>query len=290
MMTGFLNIYKPLGVSSAGILNTIKRTMGVKKIGHGGTLDPMAEGVLPVAIGRATRLLRFLPSDKRYRTTVLLGKRSDTDDLEGSVIGEGCSGIDESALQGALASQRGVISQMVPAYSAVHLNGKRLYKMARQGEAPLDLPVKEINIYSLELLASRPITYEGSSCWELSLDIHCSAGTYIRSIARDIGEALGCGGCMSSLQRTWASGMDSVEATSVDTLREQGVEAALIDPREVVDMELIEIDEKQWYELRTGRAVSVEHNATLLGCLYEEKLRAVIAPSGTQWRSEVVIA
>lgn len=263
-------------------------------MGHGGTLDPMAEGVLPVAIGRATRLLRFLPSDKRYRTTVLLGKCSDTDDLEGSLEGAGAGEPDAKLLQDILASQRGAIDQMVPAYSAVHVKGKRLYKMARQGEAPLDLPVKRVVIHSLELTDSRAIEHEGVACWQLSLDIHCSAGTYIRSIARDVGAALGCGGCMSSLQRSWASGLDAATAVGIERLCDEGVEPFLVDPKEVVDLPLMELSEEQWTLLKTGRQIGLQGyergEDALLGCLFDQKLCAVIKPADGCWRSEVVIA
>ena len=289
-LSGFLNLYKPLGVSSAGILNTLKREMGIKKIGHGGTLDPMAEGVLPVAIGSATRLLRFLPSDKKYSTTVLLGMSSDTDDLEGEVQGDGAGQPDAQCLQVALEAQRGALDQMVPVYSAVHVKGRRLYKMAREGKAPLELPIKQVTVHSLELTESKALIHQGVECWELHLDIHCSAGTYIRSIARDIGTALGCGGCMSSLRRTWASGLDCCNAISVETLQEKGVEHGLVDPKEVVNLDLIELDEQQWYLLITGRPIDIESDAPgFLGCLVEGRLAAVIKPVESQWRSEMVI-
>lgn len=291
-ISGFLNIYKPLGVSSAGILNILKHKMGIKKIGHGGTLDPMAEGVLPVAIGKATRLLRFLPSDKKYTTSILLGKQSDTDDLEGNLIGEGATAPDIKLLTDVLNSQIGCIKQTVPAYSAVHVKGQRLYKMARQGKAPLELPVKEVHIYSLTLLDSKAIRYNGVNCWQLDLDIHCSAGTYIRSIARDIGQLLGCGGCMSALRRTWASGLDVQQAIKLEDLQSYGVGKYLVAPKEVVDLKMINIDSDIWYLLKTGRPICLsESDSQILGCLYENRLCAVIKPTINQgeWRSEVVI-
>ncbi|CAN5422436.1 tRNA pseudouridine(55) synthase TruB [soil metagenome] len=194
---GFINVHKPTGITSHDVINKLRRLIGVKQVGHGGTLDPLAEGVLPVAVGAACRLLRFLPQDKTYVAEILLGQQTSTDDIEGDTIRSGqVSAISNQDIESALAQFNGEIDQVPPIYSAIHIDGKRAYELARAGNTAVEIKPRRITIFKLEILQiDLPI---------VKARIACSSGTYIRSIARDLGETLGCGGCLKSLVREQA--------------------------------------------------------------------------------------
>jgi tRNA pseudouridine55 synthase len=217
-MFGFLNVYKPKGITSHDVVNRVRRATRVKQVGHGGTLDPMAEGVLPIAIGQATRLLRFLPHDKTYVAEILLGKQTDTDDITGTEIAALSSdelrslAVTPGAVSEALAKYEGEIDQIPPLYSAIHQDGERLYDLARQGRAPAEIKPRRITVYSLALLA-----FENNV---VTLRIHCSAGTYIRSIARDLGQDLGTRGCLQSLVREQAGAFKAGDALTLEAIAE----------------------------------------------------------------------
>ena len=224
---GFLVLDKPAGLSSHGCVARVRRAYGLKRVGHGGTLDPAVTGVLPIALGPATRLLPYLSGDKTYRGVVQLGVRTDSDDLEGEVLERqqppqlACTD-----LEAALKPFRGVIQQRPPAISAVHVNGQRAYKLARAGER-VELQARPITLHRLELLHWDP------ELGRLELEVACSAGTYIRSLARDLGEALGCGGCLAQLQRTEALGFKLEQSVSWEQL-EAVPPPALVDPLEAL--------------------------------------------------------
>ena len=194
---GFINVHKPIGITSHDVVNKIRRLVGVKQVGHGGTLDPLAEGVLPVAVGSACRLLRFLPQDKTYVAEILLGQQTTTDDIEGDVIRSAdASSISTQAIKEALSKFKGEIDQVPPFFSAIHVDGKRLYELARAGNTAVEIKPRKVTIYKLEILRiALPV---------VQVRVACSSGTYIRSIARDLGDNLGCGGCLHSLVREQA--------------------------------------------------------------------------------------
>jgi tRNA pseudouridine55 synthase len=195
-------------------------------VGHGGTLDPAVTGVLPIALGPATRLLPYLPGEKAYWASVQLGLRTSTDDLQGEVLQQLPlpSHLLQQDLEAALAPFRGAITQRPPDFSAVHVQGKRAYTLARAGQQ-LELPSRPVTLHRLELLAWDP--EQG----RLELEIHCSAGTYIRSLARDLGDVLGCGGALASLRRTAALGFELSQSVPFEALNEQL--PPLLDPLEV---------------------------------------------------------
>ena len=185
MLNGILNINKPEGITSFDVIRKLKRITGRVKIGHAGTLDPMATGVLPVCIGKATKSIDYIMNESKiYRTVFKLGVSTDTYDREGKVVSTADSSlITLEDINKILPNFRGVIKQIPPMYSALKVQGKRLYEMAREG-IEIDRIPREVTIYSLELLSySHPF---------LELRICCSKGTYIRSLCRDIGESLGC--------------------------------------------------------------------------------------------------
>jgi tRNA pseudouridine55 synthase len=203
-MDGFLLAYKEKGISSNRLVQEVKKSLSLKKVGHLGTLDPMAEGLVILAINRATRFSSFfLESDKSYIAGITLGSKTDTDDAMGQVIESSEIIPREKDINEALESFIGESMQVAPFFSALKFKGKPLYKYAREGEF-ISKPPRYINIFSI-----KDINHEANYC---SLSIHCSKGTYIRSIARDLGDKLGCGAHLSSLIRTSQGNFSYLEA------------------------------------------------------------------------------
>ncbi len=192
-LAGLLNIDKPTGITSHDVVNRVRRVAGMRRVGHAGTLDPLATGVLLVCLGRATRLVEYLTGrPKTYEAVIRLGQTTDTYDAAGTVTAERPITFSETDLAQALARFQGEIEQVPPMYSAVKQGGQPLYKLARQGKE-VARPPRRVTIYQLDVLEWRPPL--------LSLRIRCSKGTYIRSLAHDLGEALGCGGHIAVLRR-----------------------------------------------------------------------------------------
>lgn len=203
-MTGFVNLYKPAGITSFLAVAKVRRIMGEKKAGHSGTLDPMAEGVLPIMLGGATRFLDFLPnSDKAYRATLRLGIVTDTLDITGTVLKESDVNVTEEEFRMAAEKYLGDIMQVPPMYSAISKDGVKLYKLARQG-VEVEREPRPATIFKLDIRKIDDLSYE--------LYVECSSGTYIRTLIDDIGRDLGCGATMTSLVRTMAAGF-AVENT-----------------------------------------------------------------------------
>lgn len=198
---GFLNLDKPTRMSSGDCVYRLRRLFAEKRIGHGGTLDPSAIGVLPIAVGRVTRLVDYLAPGKGYLATIRFGITTDTDDLDGTVLtSAGAVGLARAVVEARLGEFVGEIDQRPPRYSAIHQDGRRLYELARKGEAPdlEEIPRRRVRIDALDVIEWLP----GNDYAEIVLEITCSTGTYIRSIARDLGERLGCGGTLARLVRT----------------------------------------------------------------------------------------
>lgn len=212
---GILVLDKPAGPSSHEMVALVRRLTGVRRVGHGGTLDPFASGVLPIFVGRATRLAEYhMADDKAYRALVAFGARSTTDDIEGELTPGAGPLPTREAVEAALEGFRGPIEQRPPAFSAVHVDGRRAYQLARSGEAP-ELRSRRVTVHRLELVewqddAERPTA---------TLLIECSAGTYVRALARDLGEVLGCGAYLAVLRRTASGPFRAEEAVSPDELR-----------------------------------------------------------------------
>lgn len=212
MISGVLNMSKDKGWTSMDVVRLVKRVTRQRRVGHGGTLDPQATGVLPVLIGHATRLMEHLVNDpKRYRGRICLGIATDTYDSEGKVVGEGDpSGLTEERIRETLESFRGVIYQVPPMYSALKKEGRRLYHIARAGEE-IPREARRVVVSRLELLAWDPP--------EMTVELECRRGVYVRSLAHDLGEALGCGGHLSSLERLRAGRFPVESALTVEDLR-----------------------------------------------------------------------
>jgi tRNA pseudouridine55 synthase len=211
---GVLLLHKPLGMTSNQALQRAKRLYFVEKAGHTGSLDPMATGVLPLCFGEATKFSQFLlDADKAYRTTVCLGVTTDTCDAEGETIDQqSAESVTLEKIEKALASFRGVIQQVPPMYSALKRDGQPLYKLARQG-LEVEREARQVEILELTLLDFRP----GIKA-EADLFVRCSKGTYIRSLAHDLGQLLGCGGHVTQLHRTASGAFSEVQCLDLETL------------------------------------------------------------------------
>lgn len=225
-MNGFLVIDKPAGITSHDVVDRVRRILGIRKVGHLGTLDPLGVGVLVLAVGKATKAVRyFVDDDKEYTTTVRLGVITDTQDLDGTVLEEREVSVTAEEFERALDRFRGDIEQIPPMVSAKKVGGKRLYKLHRQG-IEVEREPKPVHIYQIDLRDFSPP--------EVKFHVRCSKGTYVRTLCADIGEVLGCGGAMAWLRRT-KSGFFSIEgAVTLEALEKMSTEEvyALLMPTE----------------------------------------------------------
>lgn len=245
-MNGFLNLYKPKGVSSARVLNAVKRSLKGETVGHMGTLDPLADGVLPVAIGKSTRLFDYLlDKNKEYVATVAFGFSTDSYDLEGEITQRSDILPSDAELEAACKKLTGDIMQIPPIYSAKCVNGKRSYELARKGVA-VELPPKKVTVKSIRVL-------DKISESEYKIKIVCGGGTYIRAIARDLGLLCGTVATMTSLTRT-ASGIFRIEnSVTAEEFTSAAYKSALLVPSdEVIDYPIIRLDERQTERLYNG--------------------------------------
>ena len=214
-MNGFINLIKKKGISSNAALQEAKRKLKIKKAGHLGTLDPMAHGVLVLGVNRGTKFSSyFLESDKTYKAEITLGASTDTDDATGEIIAESLKKVCAKEVEIALETFIGKSMQVPPSYSALKHKGKPLYKYAREGK-PISKPPREINIYSI-----KNFEFKNNIC---ICEIHCSKGTYIRSIARDLGKMLGVGGHLSDLERLGQGVFNIKDAFTIEQLNEDSV-------------------------------------------------------------------
>ena len=286
---GVLNVYKPAGVTSRDIVNKVQRLIRPEKCGHAGTLDPMATGVLLIGIGPATRLTTMLQDGaKTYIAEFILGQTSDTDDSTGQVQQHPTPKVLPTAetINARLQSMTGVVSQVPPIFSAVHVDGQRAYDLARRGEA-VELTAKNVEIHSIRVL---------SYIWpRLELEIICGSGTYIRSIARDLGDDLGCGGLMSRLKRTAVGQFEASDAIAADEITLDKIQS-LLNPAVNIIQHLPHYDctPTDITNLLCGRALSIasdqlrsEHNlvtdeqVALTANQFSELLAiAIVTPDG----------
>lgn len=217
MYNGIINVYKEKGYTSHDVVAKLRGILHQKKIGHTGTLDPDAQGVLPVCLGCGTKLCDMLTDrDKTYKAVLVLGMTTDTQDTSGTVISEKKVAVTVDEAVAAINSFVGEYAQVPPMYSALKVNGKKLYELAREG-IEVERKPRNVTIYSIDI--------EDISLPEITITVSCSKGTYIRTLCADIGEKLGCGGCMKSLLRTHAAGFDikdSLTLAQIEELMAQG--------------------------------------------------------------------
>lgn len=268
-MLGFLNIYKPKGMTSHDVVSFMRKITKIKQIGHTGTLDPFAEGVLPVCIGKATRLIEFLADEKEYLATVQFGKNTDTYDLEGQVTEEFSKNVSEVDVILALKSFEGEILQMPPIYSAIKVNGKKLYDYARQGQN-VEIQPRKVVIEKIELKKIDEVNQTAE------ILVRCSKGTYIRSIAYDLGKILGCGGHLIKLVRTQAGKFLINNSVELENCK-QGIENFLINPLEMLDLQQIEISEDDILKIRNGNSIvnNLKKSNEFVILIYNNEVKAV---------------
>lgn len=256
-VSGILLLDKPVGITSNLALQKVKRLFDANKAGHTGNLDPMASGLLPICLGEATKVSGYLlDSDKAYLGTIRLGERTNTADAEGEVIEtRPVDNIDEARVREVLAQFVGEQEQVPPMYSAIKQNGQPLYKLAREG-IEVERKSRKITIFNIDLLR-----FAGN---ELEIEVNCSKGTYIRTLAEDIGEALGCGAHLSALRRTQSGPFDMqhvVTLPQLEQLAEKGTTELdkLLQPMEsaLIDWPQVSLTEHMAYYLRQGQAVQV---------------------------------
>jgi tRNA pseudouridine55 synthase len=221
--SGLLVVDKPGGMTSHDVVARIRRLAGTRRVGHAGTLDPMATGVLVIGLEKATRLLGHLTlTDKEYLATIRLGQSTDTGDAEGTITPVGpASGLSIEAVRAAAAALTGEIEQVPPAVSAIKVAGKRSYQLAREGSPPV-LKARRVTVWSFAVLAARP----AGDLLDADVAVRCSSGTYIRALARDMGDALGVGGHLTMLRRTRVGPYDLTAAHDLDELAGQAQSGA----------------------------------------------------------------
>lgn len=242
---GFLNIYKPVGMTSHDVVSVLRRVTKIKQIGHTGTLDPFAEGVLPICIGKATRLIEYLQDDKEYLATVQFGVATNTFDLDGEKVFTSDKKVSRDDIKEGLKSFEGEIFQLPPIFSAIKVKGKKLYEYARKGEE-VEIQPRKVVIENVELKNF------DEELQQAQILLKCSKGTYIRSIANDLGKNLGCGGYLIKLIRTQAGKFrveNSVQLDGID------VESNLINPLDILNLPKITVDNDDLARIKNGMPI-----------------------------------
>ena len=278
---GILNIDKPAGITSHDVVYRVRRITGIRRVGHAGTLDPLATGVLVLAAGRATRLLEYIVGrPKTYWAQLHLGRTTTTYDAEGEIITEQPVTVSAAEFQAALNPFRGDIAQIPPMYSAIKREGKPLYELARQG-IEVERPPRPVTIYTLELLHWSPPLVE--------LSITCSAGTYIRSLAYDIGAALGCGAYLAGLRRTAVGDFTVDDALNLETLTANNWTTFLLPADSAVaHLPRLDVDVETAGRLSNGQRIprTPEHPAADLVRVYNPagEFTGLVTARENQWQ------
>ena len=278
-MNGIINLKKEAGMTSHDAVFKLRKILGTKKIGHGGTLDPDVVGVLPIAVGKATRMVEFMQDEgKIYEGEITLGYSTTTEDASGEIIAESpvLSPLDEKVVDEAIGSLTGHLTQVPPMYSAVKVNGRKLYEYARAGQE-VERPERQVTIYSFE--RTSPISYEDRLA-RFTFRVKCSKGTYIRTLSVDLGEKLGYAAHMSQLTRTSAAGLQLEDALTLEEISEK-VKAGQLDflhPIEIGTGDLVKVylTPQQAEEVRFGRFIELEHSEKEVAAFEGDKLLAIL--------------
>lgn len=271
--SGVVLVDKPSGPTSHDMVAKLRRIMGTRRVGHSGTLDPMATGLLVVGVERGTKFLAHVVAhDKRYEATVRLGSATHTDDAQGDVLStaspQDLQALTEQQVREAFAAQRGDIMQRPTSVSSIKIDGKRAHELVREGHDVV-LPERPVTIFSLEVLDV--VVDDATSCIDARISVHCSSGTYIRAIARDVGEALGVGGHLTQLRRTSVGPFDVSEARTLEQLEEDPRLTLTLDEAMVRCFETREISESEGVDLSLGKWLDPVGN---------QGVRAAVTPSG----------
>lgn len=282
--SGLLVVDKPGGITSHQVVSRARRALGTKKVGHAGTLDPMATGVLVLGVGRATRLLGHLAlDDKAYDATIRLGQTTNTDDAEGEVIdAPGAEGVTPAHVEAALPAFRGPIQQVPSAVSAIKVNGQRAYALARRGE-DVALAARPVTVSRFDVLSTR--RPESGGVLDLDVTVACSSGTYVRALARDLGRALGTGGHLTALRRTRVGPFRLADATWDAHLGElapgERLDLRLLSPADAARLafQVVEVDEDAARQVAFGRSLKLTVPADPTAILHDGRLLALYRPS-----------
>ena len=276
MVDGFLVIDNPAGISSHDVVNRVRRILGTKKVGHTGTLDPFATGVLPIAVGEGTKAIQFLDEgEKAYEAVIRLGLVTDTLDITGAVLQEhDPAGVGQDQLVNAMVALTGEISQLPPMYSAIKQGGQPLYKLARKG-IEVERQPRQVLIRQFELVAfNAPLA---------TVQVHCSRGTYVRTLADDLGKMLGCGACLTELRRTMSGPFRLADAMTLEQLagyvEDSAAQQHVIDlPTALSHLEQIDLTEPELQRLKNGippRDRLLEMSSGLFSLMYAQQVIAV---------------
>jgi len=289
-MDGILNVVKPSGMTSFDVVYRVRRLTGERRVGHAGTLDPMATGVLPMGLGQGVRVMQFMENTtKLYRAVVRLGVTTDTDDAEGRVLAERpVPDVTRASLEAALERFRGRIEQVPPNYSALKRGGTPLYKMARAGKE-VDVEARTVTVLRLDLLDVAPPL--------LTLEVECGKGTYIRALARDLGEVLGCGAHLQALERRRVGAFvleDGVSLDDLETARREGRVEELLEPVDAVLTQMVAaiLGDEKARAVRNGQSIAFPADGTEQCRAYswEGELVAILRLKGQLWQPYKVFA
>ncbi len=254
-MFGVINIYKPKGMTSHDVVGVLRKKLNIKQVGHTGTLDPFAEGVLPVCVGKATRLIEYFDDDKEYLATVQFGSQTTTYDLEGDITQTSSTKITQTDLEKALEIFQGEILQTPPIYSAIKVNGKKLYEYAREGKE-VKIETRKVTIYKIELKSFDEIKQQAE------ISIKCSKGTYIRSIANDLGVNLGCFGHLVKLIRTQAGKFLVENSVQLDDL---DIKNKIQSPLEALSLPQINVNDIMHERISHGMSIKTNTDKIKIG-------------------------
>lgn len=268
-MFGFLNVHKPKGKTSHDVVAILRRITKIKQIGHTGTLDPFAEGVLPICIGKSTRLIEYLNDNKAYIGTVQFGRSTTTYDIEGEILEVSDKKVTIQDIEKNLEKFRGEINQLPPIYSAIKVNGKKLYEYAREGKS-VEIQPRTVNIYKFELVSFD----ETKQCAEILIE--CSKGTYIRSLAHDLGIELGCFGHLIKLVRTKSGNFKLDKSIPLENIKTpEDIKTNLIYPIEYLDYPLYELNQTEYEKVSHGNPIRVSKIKGTVILTYKTELVAI---------------
>ena len=279
MVKGIINVKKEAGMTSHDVVFKLRKILGTKKIGHGGTLDPDVVGVLPIAVGQATRLVEYMQDEgKTYRGEITIGFSTTTEDASGETVEVTpvSEPLTEEAVDRAIASFVGLIEQVPPMYSAVKVNGRKLYEYARAGEE-VERPSRQVSIYDFKRTSALA---ESDGVVSFGFEVTCSKGTYIRTLSVDLGKALGYAAHMSGLERTSAAGLSLEEALTLEEIRErvQADDWSFLHPLEIGtgDLPKVDLSQDQYVEVGFGRFIPLDESASEVAAFYQGRLVAIL--------------
>ena len=293
MLNGILVIDKDKGMTSADVVYHLRRVLNIRKIGHAGTLDPEVTGVLPIAIGQATKLIEMMHTrPKEYIGTGLFGYSTDSYDATGTVLKEKklIQPFSDAEIQENMNKFVGEIVQVPPIYSAVKVNGKHLYEYAREG-IEVERPQRRVEVKQYDL-TKEPVFDINTGQESFDFKIKCSKGTYVRSLVNDLGEKLDCPATMTYLRRTASSGFDITQAVKLKEIEENPEKATeLIQPIDAFFKEYTQVDltEEKWLKVKNGAGISLETNAKKVALRYNKKVKAIYEKKGKLYRPSLML-